>query len=195
VALSSRPATTDTYFQDVWSTGDDPWDHAGRWYEQRKYDLTVAAVPVERWSRSFEPGCGTGVLTRMLAARADEHLAMERHPRGVEATRRRAADRASLTVVQGAIPYDWPDGTFDLIVLSEVLYYLSEVDLRDALRRTRASLRPGGHLVAVHYRPDVDEHTWNGDEVHDVLAAEPGWRTLTHVVDDEFRLDALAVEP
>lgn len=195
MAVTHRSATSDDYFESVWSESDDPWDHAGRWYEQRKYELTAAAVPDQRWSRSFEPGCGAGVLTRLLAPRAEEHVAMERHPRGVEATRRRCADVDGLVVHQGTVPHDWPDGTFDLIVLSELLYYLSEEEISATLDRCRSSLRHGGHLLAVHYRPDVDAHTWNGDEVHDLLAVDARWRPRLRAVDEEFRLDLLTVTP
>ena len=64
-------ATTDTYFEEQWERTDDPWDQVHRFSEQRKYDLTVAALPRPRYRRSFEPGCATGSLTRRLATRVD----------------------------------------------------------------------------------------------------------------------------
>lgn len=189
--LTPRTATPPGYFAEVWGASDDPWDHGGRWYEARKYALTLAALPRARYGRSFEPGCGAGFLTAGLAERSDAHLAMERHPRGVRATQRRCADQPTVEVVAGEIPGDWPAGHFDLIVLSEVLYYLHGPAVALVLERVADALPPGGDLVAVHHRPVVEAHTWTGDEVHDELLAALDWRRPTRVVDDDFRLDVL----
>jgi len=187
---ADRTATPGDYFEGFWSTGDDPWDHAGRWYEARKYRLTVDALPKPRYERAFEPGCGAGVLTYLLAERVDEHLAMERHPRGVEATQRRCHDRPSVSARQGQIPTHWPDGSFDLIVLSELLYYLDRASLEATWALVEGSLRPGGHLVAVHHRPRVAEHVWTGDEIHAWLLGQ-GWAKGTRILDEGFVLDVL----
>lgn len=193
--MTGRPPTSDRYFDETWATGDDPWDHAGRWYERRKYELTAAALPKAHYERSFEPGCGTGVLTRLLAARSSAHVAMERHPRGAQATAARCADLPQVEVSVGTIPEAWPDGTFGLIVLSEVLYYLDETTIACTLDRCRRSLRPDGHVVAVHYRPNVEAHTWNGDEVHRQIRSTRGWTPGTRILDPEFVLDVLTPQP
>ena len=33
------------YFAGIYAAADDPWGLASRWYERRKYALTVAALP------------------------------------------------------------------------------------------------------------------------------------------------------
>lgn len=114
---------------------------------------------------------------------------MDRHPRAVAATTRRCGDDPSVAVTLGTIPDDWPTGLFDLIVLSEVLYYLDEDALGRVLERTAGSLVTGGDLVAVHYRPSVEAHVWTGDEIHDLVASNASWGSSTTVVDAEFRLD------
>lgn len=186
-----RAATTASYFEDRWAGSVDPWKHAARWYEARKYGLTVGVLPRQRYRRCFEPGSGAGVLTQQLASRVGELVAMERHQRGAEATRRRCHDLANVRVMTGAIPEVWPDGRFDLIVLSELLYYLDAGAMHTTLERAAASLDQDGHLVAVHYRPQVEEHTWKGDEVHEWLLDQPGWAHGTHILDEAFVLDVL----
>lgn len=184
-------STTDAYFDEMWATGDDPWDHGRRWYEARKYDLTVACLPAERYRSAFEPGCGAGFLTARLAGRVDRLVAMERAERGVEATRRRCAGLPHVEVRRGRIPADWPEGTFELLVLSEVLYYLDDDELAAALERAATSLAPGGDLVAVHYRVEVAEHARPGDEVHAALRRAFGSPPVTHV-EPSFVLDVFA---
>jgi trans-aconitate methyltransferase len=191
VDLTQRTATSDDYFEEFWSLGDDPWDHGSRWYETRKYDLTAAALPRMRYRRSFEPGCGSGFLTQRLGVRSEEHVAMERHPRGVAATARRCASLPTVAVVEGTIPSDWPPGRFDLVVLSEVLYYLDASDLDVALERVEGSLVSGGDLLIVHYRPPVAEHAWTGDEVHARVRSQLGWDVVLQIDDPQFRLEVL----
>lgn len=174
-------ATTDGYFDAMWATGPDPWDHAGRFYEHRKYAMTAAVLRSAHYGSIFEPGCATGLLTAMLAPRADRYLATDRHPRAVAVTRRRVGDRRNVTVSEGRIPADWPDDTFDAVVLSEVLYYLEERDVWACLDLAAASTSPGGELVAVHFREPVAEHALRGDAVHAIIAEHPAWeREVEH---------------
>ena len=82
-AGEAREETSADYFEHMWSLGDDPWEHATRFYEGRKYDLTVAALRRPRYTQAFEPGCGIGLLTERLAQRCDSVIASDRHPRAV----------------------------------------------------------------------------------------------------------------
>jgi SAM-dependent methyltransferase len=181
--------TTDAYFAERWSV-DDPWEQAARWSELRKFDLTVACLPEPRYGRAFEPGCGTGLLTERLARRCGSVLASDRHERAVAVAGRRCRGLANVTVRTGRLPTEWPEGSFDLVVLSEVLYYLDDRGIDEALRRTAASLCPGGDLVAVHFRPEVPEHACRGDHVHARIRAFAGWDRLAHHLEDTFVLEA-----
>ena len=181
-------ATTDAYFDRMWALGDDPWDHGSRWYETRKYRLTAAALPRPRYSRAFEPGCGTGRLTALLARRVDRLVAWDRSPRAVGVTRRRCAGLAGVEVETGRVPGEWPRGSFDLVVLSELLYYLDDAGLDLVLDRTATALAGDGHCVAVHYRRPVLEHARLGDDVHERLGdALP--RLLVRHIEEDFVLE------
>ena len=87
--------TTTSYFEALWAASPDPWDHAGRWYETRKYDLTLAALPRERYRHAVEPACGVGLLTVLLASRADEVSASDRFERAVTEAAARTAHWAT----------------------------------------------------------------------------------------------------
>jgi hypothetical protein len=77
------------------------------------------------------------------------------------------------------------------VVLSEVLYYLTEPDVVLAITRVTDATARGGHLVAVHYRPTVPEHALLGDEVHSLLRRAPGWRHVVEHREADFVLDVL----
>jgi SAM-dependent methyltransferase len=154
------------YFEKLYADSADPYGFTSRWYEERKYALSLAMLPRRRYADAFEPACSIGVLTALLAGRCDRLVAWDVSAEAV----RRARERApGATVEQRAIPADWPGGTFDLIVLAEVLYYLADDDLERALDRTAASLRPGGTLLAVHWRGPAPHHPQTGDGVHAAL--------------------------
>ncbi|MDL9947360.1 class I SAM-dependent methyltransferase [Gordonia sp. ABSL11-1] len=184
----------DSYFHDMYAADDDPWGFADRWYERRKYALTLAALTRPRYPRVFEPGCSIGVLSAALAERADHLLCTDVSPRAVELAAGRLAvfgDRVHLAV--GDVLADWPEGRFDLIVLSEVLYYLAPADLDTVIDRLPGSLTPSGEIIAVHWRHEVPEYPQTGDAVHDRLLTSD----LQHVggyVDDDLRLDVLVRE-
>jgi SAM-dependent methyltransferase len=174
------------YFRDRYAASADPWGLAERWYEARKYALTVALLPRERYGAAFEPGCSVGVLTAQLAPRCDRLLACDAVPDAVAAARVRAAGLPGVRVEQRVIPGDWPPGSFDLIVLSELLYYFDDADLGQVLGLGIGSLRPGGQILAVHWRHPAPDHPRTGDEVHEDLAAHPALARLARYRDPDF---------
>jgi hypothetical protein len=180
-------ATTDEYFASMWSR-DDPWDQATRFSEHRKYAITVASLLRPRYHHAFEPGCATGILTEMLGARCERVTAMDRHPRAVDVTGRRIDGLVGVDVRLGRLPDDVPAGPFDLVVLSEVLYYLEEDGVTTVLDRVAASATADAHLVAVHYRPLVPEHALRGDAVHGLVEAHPNWRPIVRHEEADFLL-------
>ncbi len=187
--MNEPAATPGEYFDQAWDHDDDPWDHAGRFYETRKYDATVALLDRPRFRRAFEPGCGTGLLTRRLADRCDVVEARDRHWRAVKVTRELCADKPGVNVDVGALPDAWPPGTFDLIVMSEVLYYLPLVVVHDVIQQAAQVAEPDALLVLVHYRPIVAEHVISGDAVNDAVDYSARWSVIGSYADANFRLD------
>ncbi len=139
------------YFDKVYAADADPWNYTTSPYEQRKYAATLAALPRARFHRAFEPGCSIGVLTRMLARRCGHLLAADISEASLDRARARCCGMQNVTFRRMPIPARWPRGMFDLIVLSEVLYYLSRRDVRDTVRGTSRALRAGGVVIIVHW--------------------------------------------
>ncbi len=175
--------------------GEDPWGFTDRWYERRKRAVTLAALPRDRFGRAFEPGCSIGVLTELLAARCDDVLATDVSDTAVTRARARTKHLDQVRVEQGAVPAQWPPGTFDLVVLSEVGYYCGPVDLDRLTRLAAASLAPDGVLVACHWRHRVEGYPLTGDQVHERLRAHSGLEVLAHHLEEDFVLDVLVRRP
>lgn len=181
-------SVAEAYFEAMYAGSEDPWGFRTRWYERRKRSLTLACLPRERYARAFEPGCAIGVLTRGLADRCDELLAWEGAEEAVVRARADLADAHHVEVSRARVPEEWPQGAFDLVVLSELLYYFDDRDLGVLLDRTVGSLGEEGTLVAVHWRHPVDDHVRSGDDVHRAIAARTGLARTAHHEERDFLL-------
>ena len=179
------------YFDKVYADTADPWSFETSAYERGKYGHTIEALTRDRYERAFEVGCSIGVLTSLLAERCDELLSIDTAERPLDQARERLARQRHVTFKQASLPDDFPDGDFDLTVLSEVGYYLSETDLERAAKKIRAALRPGGQLLLVHFTPYVPDYPLTGDEVHEFFARflERGFTRLRADRRERYRLD------
>ena len=188
-------STPPDYFEAMYRDTDDPWHLGERWYEQRKYALTTAALPRARYRSAFEPACSVGALSVLLADRCDRLLSCDRSPRAVAAATARLADHPHARVEHRLLPDQWPDETFDLIVLSEFLYYQDSPGVALILEKAVNALDPGGTLAAVHWRHPVPDHSQTGDAVHQALRATPGLVRIAEHSEPDFLLDVLVRPP
>lgn len=188
--MTSLPTT---YFDDVYGANEDPWAFATSPYERAKYEATIAALPKERYAGAFEIGCSIGVLSEMLAGRCDCLLSVDASELPLKTARQRLAPYSYVTVSQMSIPAQFPNDRFDLIVLSEVGYYLTVADLQRARQLMLDHLNAGGHLLLVHWTPVVPDYPLTGDQVHKQFMTVAGeGQPLTHLLNqrtDKYRLD------
>ena len=109
----------------MFAGNDDPWSFRSRWYEMRKRAMTLASLPRARYGNAFEPGCANGELSAELAARCDRLLISDGTRRAVDSARGRVSSLPHVEVMQAWVPDDWPQQAFDLVVISELGYFLS----------------------------------------------------------------------
>lgn len=184
-----------SYFTDLYTACDDPWGFRTRWYEERKYALSVACLPRRRYRSAFEPGCSIGILTALLADRCDSVLASDPAAAAVASARSHLKGRQNVRLECSAVPGSWPAGTFDLIVLSELCYYLDAGDLDLLVRRVEGGLEPGGDLLAVHWRHPVADYPLTGDAVHEAIRRSDGLATTVLHEEKDFVLEVLRRVP
>ncbi len=180
------------HFDAIYARHEDPWGFESRWYEQRKRDVLLASLPQRRLGRVLEIGCSTGLLTAELTLRADTVTAIDSVAAAITAARRRVpGDDVRFSI--GRVPEDWPTGSFDTVVLSEIGYYFSAADLDRVIDRIDAGTE--GCLVACHWRHLVPEYPQTGDAVHRALRAMPGWETTVLHVERDFVLEVFERSP
>jgi hypothetical protein len=182
------------YFTRQYAGSPDPWGFRTRWYEQRKRDVTLACLPRPSYRSGFEPGCSIGVLSTALATRCERLLVADVDASAVATCRTQLAGsdlRDQVEVRQLRLPDEWPDGAFDLVVLSEVGYYLDSAALDRLLDRSVASLEDGGTLLACHWRHPVADYPLCGDTVQERVLARAELAPLVVHIEPDFRLDVL----
>jgi len=181
-----------SYFDAAYAADPDPWNFAASPYERDKYAATLDALPRPRYAAALEVGCSIGVLTASLAPRCDALVALDVAEAALDQARARCRHLPGLRFARAQVPGEWPEGRFDLILLSEVVYYLDAGDVAGLAARTRAGLRPGGDVVLVHWTGET-HYPLTGDEAADLFIRE----TRDHLAVDrqirtgEYRLDVL----
>ena len=177
-------------FDRLYARDPDPWGFHTSQYERDKYAATLAALPPGRFAAAFEVGCSIGVLTRQLAARCDALLAVDVAEAALAAARDHCAGLERVQFRRLRVPVEWPAGRFDLIVLSEVLYFLGPEDLAATARCAVASLSPGGLALLVNWTGPTNSPS-TGDAAARRFIAASGLTPTLHRRDAQYRLDLL----
>lgn len=186
----SRRSLPASYFDRIYSENDDPWGFETRPYEAGKYRATLAALPRETYRSAFEIGCSIGVLTERLAGRCEALLSVDVSERALKRARERCSHLPQVQFEVMQVPDEFPEQSFDLILVSEVGYYWTHADLLSTRRRIVERLHPGGQVLLVHWTPFVDDYPLTGDEVHDTFReAGDDLRHLGGQRADLYRLD------
>jgi protein-L-isoaspartate O-methyltransferase len=168
----------------------DPWRYGDSEYERAKYEATLAACGDGPFRAALELGGSVGVFSALLAPRCERLTTIDFSQTAAALARERLRGAAQAEVVVGPIPEALPAGRYDLVVASEVLYYLSPDAFEQTLRALENGLASGGRLVAVHWRPAGLERPLTAAAVHDELHRQP-WLEPVRPEDgtDEYMLD------
>lgn len=187
----TRPRPPRDVFEELYQTSADPWEFESSFYEHRKRALSLAMLPRAHFGSVFEPGCSIGVFTQDLAVRADAVTATDISDRALELARQRLADAPQVTLERGAVPQDWPAGRFDLVVVSEIGYFLQPGELRELAARAESSLTDDGVILLCHWRHANEGWELTGDQVHEVFRARDGLAVRAEHLEADFRIDVL----
>jgi 2-polyprenyl-3-methyl-5-hydroxy-6-metoxy-1,4-benzoquinol methylase len=183
------------HFERLYRCNPDPWGFDTSPYEQAKYRRTLAALGDRRFTAGLEVGCSIGILTRMLAPRCDTLLGVDIVEDPLAAARSRCADQPRVRFQKMQVPAEWPAQRFDLVVFSEVLYFLSCADIDRCAERVLGSVLPGARVVLVNWLGSTDDPT-SGDEAAErfVHATIGSLRIRRQERCEKYRLDVLEVD-
>jgi trans-aconitate methyltransferase len=169
----------------------DPWGYRSSDYERAKYDATLSACGPGPFRSALELGGSIGVFSARLAERCDTLTTIDGSPTAVAAARTQLAGFPHARALVGEIPAAIGPGEHDLVVASEILYYLDDVALTGTLDRLHEVLIAGGRMVAVHWRPPGPERPQTAAAVHARLRSLPWLRTISDRSTADYLLDVL----
>lgn len=181
------------HFDAAYAESADPWSVRTSWYERRKRELLLASLPAERYGTVWEPGCSIGLIAVELAARAGRVEASDVSPRAVALAQEATDGLDHVRVVVARLPDDpapYGPGECDLVMLSEVLYYLDAPHRVATIELARQLLAPGGDLVVVHFREHPFDAHCSGEQGNREVVEAFGEHVVHHL-DDGFVLDVV----
>lgn len=180
-------------FDALYSGNADPWSFETSDYERRKYAATLRALPQEHYGQALEIGCSIGIFTNQLARRCEALIAID--VSAVALTQAIASGtRSNVTFVHAEVPAHWPEGPFDLIVFSEVLYFLNTSEVETCATFSAQSLTAGGDIVLVNWLGPND-CALSGDVAAEIFTVTAGDHQMTHRCvrrDPLYRVDLIS---
>ena len=151
------------FFEDLWNRGD-PWNFESSEFEDHKYERQLALLTSRRYKYALEIGCGAGSFTRRLSTVADRVLALDIATNAITQAQQNMIDSRSVEYrVANIMEFNLREhGPWDLVVLSETIYYLgwlySFFDLAWMASELFEMTSSGGELLMANTRGGVDDY-------------------------------------
>jgi predicted TPR repeat methyltransferase len=177
------------YFERMFADDPDPWNFESSAYEAAKYARSIAALGDRTFKQGFEVGCANGVLTQRLSQLCKYLVAVDVSDTALTRARARNIEATHVEFVNASFPSNAPDRHFDLIVLSEVVYYWSEADIATAGSWIAEHLCFGGCLLLVHWIGETNYPQTGDDAARLLREALPRIAVVHAERHDEYRLD------
>jgi SAM-dependent methyltransferase len=168
------------FFEERWRQGD-PWAFESSPWERTRLDRLLEVIADRRYGRALEIGCGAGHFTERLLPLTGSLLGLDVSPTAIEQARARLAPspfagRAELRAANVMELDLRRDGPFDLVVLSETVYYLGWLypffDVAWLARELFETTRPGGRLLLANTLGEISDalvRPWIVRSYHDVF--------------------------
>jgi glycosyltransferase involved in cell wall biosynthesis/SAM-dependent methyltransferase len=189
------------FWEDIFKKPD-PWNYLSA-YEQEKYARQRAILPEGTIGTALELACAEGLFTAQLAPRVDRLIAADISATALGRAKEHCKTLENVSFEQLDLISDaLPEG-LDLIVCSEVLYYLAdEAELERVAKRLVAALRPGGRIITAHayvLKDDMSrsgfdwDSPFGGKKIAEVFDAVPGLVLERSIQTELYRIDRYAV--
>ena len=180
------------YFDALYAADADPWRFRTSDYERDKYAATLGALSRPRYRTALEVGCSIGVFTRQLATRCECLFAVDASTVALATARKACSACSNITFEACTVPAKFPPGPFDLIVLSEVIYYLDAPDVHRLAARCADALAPDGEVVTCHWLGETD-YPLTGAMASDLFALAMIKRLPAQAIlhSQQYRLDRM----
>lgn len=188
----AKDAVPAAHFDSLFTQSRDPWRYDNEPYERDRFRRTVAALAGRHYNSALELGCANGALTEQLAPLCDRLLATDASPAALRVARDRVGGLAGVVLEQRSMPQDMPDARFDLIVASDMLYYLGLDGVVALMAAIERSTTPDARIFLASYLGET-ETVITGEMASEIAIAHlPGWTAIHSERTDRLRIDVMA---
>lgn len=171
--LMSKQSWDRHVFEKLYREDADPWKFETSPYEREKYALTLECIGVGPFQTALELGCSIGVLTECLASRCHTLLAVDIAETALKRAEKRCGSCNNVSFLNAQLPQEFPvlpQGSQNLILISEMLYFLSRPDIVHLAHECLFVLQPKGRIVLVNWTGETDTPC-TGDEAAELFMA------------------------
>ncbi|EHH69589.1 hypothetical protein GMO_08970 [Gluconobacter morbifer G707] len=153
-------------FENLFQDNPDPWGFESSPYEKKKLARVLECLPASPVSFVVELGCAIGVSTLALSEHCQRVLAVDASENALVIARERCQRQAHVNFLKAFLPVDYPVSEAagcDLVLISEILYFLAPEDIRCLAGMVMESLVSTGHILIVNWTGQTDTPC-TGDE-------------------------------
>ena len=200
---AARFANPEIYWESVFEAAD-PWNYTSA-YEELKYARTLSILPGTRIGRALELACAEGHFTALLSPRVDALTAVDISTKALDRARERCRRMQNVEFQKLDFFSEPLAGAWNLIICSEVLYFLNDLAaLRNIAEKIRSALTDGGYFLTAHARLLADEpcrtgfewdHEFGAATIAKVFGETEGLAHLKSLETDLYRIDLFQKAP
>ena len=151
-------------FERLYLEKSDPWELRSSAYERQKYKRTLDRILERRKGseRVLEVGCSVGTFTRQLAENFQQVVAIDFSDEAIARAAEYCGEKRTIRFIRSNLQSLKLNDAFDVIVCSEILYYIDRRHSAAVCTQLERLLAPNGVIVTVceaTSEPDFWENT------------------------------------
>lgn len=184
-------AVPSDHFDAIFTDSPDPWRYHTEPYERDRFQRTVTAIAGRRYRSALELGCANGALTEHLAPLCNWLLATDASEVALNLARARLAAHTNVAWQQANLPEQTPAGRFDLIVASDMLYYLGLKGVSALMGKLEKSASRDCRILIASYLGQTNTRLTGEMSAETAIAHLPNWTVSYIERTDQLRIDVL----
>lgn len=163
-------------FDDQYAITRSPFSLESADYERDKLEKMISFIPEHPIDRAIDYGCGIGDATIALSERAERLISVDSSRLALRmlSARLRARSLHNISLRRASLSEPWPiapSERAELIVASEVLYYLEPDELSLMIESFIRCLNRNAILITCHYRLHFHDRLVSNHEIHQSIAS------------------------
>ena len=163
------------------SSDRDSWSYTADPAHLERLQRILKALSPLSGKKVLELGCAEGFITKEIAKQAAQVVACELSPLAAERTRNVCVG-LPVTVIAGDIRSNIPDGTFDLVLASDVFYYLTAAELSKVLNDIALRANTDCRLVMANEWNESYSQLTSPDEIAATISDTKLWKLTQRAV-------------